>query len=292
MPDIVDLSQVAANSDRLGFQWINQVRNKLADLDAQLAVANQTINQLKSETAQAFRVTVVSALNLSYTGGAVKLPSGLIATVAPGNITAPNNAVSFVFVDATGAIAISTTRPALGFEIARVQASNGAVVQLQNYPLFTVRPVDPDLSQYATVDYANSRAWKIQALGRKTSTFAIAATDTYYRIPLESLTGSGFATNGLFTAPVAGNYVFASRIRVDTLSPDYPLAVKLSLYVGNVEVLLHQSDSAYGDLSASIQNNEPVALAIGQQADMRVYLTKGRNARVREGSSVVAWLVP
>jgi hypothetical protein len=291
MPDIIDLNATAANGDRLGFQWINAVRAKFIALDAQLAVANQTINQLRSETAQAFRVSVVSALNLSYTGGAVKLPSGLIATVAPGNITAPNNAVSFVFVNASGAIAISTTRPALGFEIARVEASNGAVTQLQNYPLFAVRPVDPDLSNYATVDYANSRAWKIQALGRKTSTFAIASTDTYYRIPLESLTGSGFATNGLFTAPVAGNYVFASRIRVDTTTPNQPLAVKLSLYVGSTEILLHQGDSAYGDLSASVQNNEPVPLAVGGQADMRVYLTRGVNARVREGSSVVAWLV-
>jgi hypothetical protein len=290
--DIVSLDQIAANSDRLGYQWINAVRAKLSDLDAQLAVANQTINQLKSETAQAFRVTVVSALNLSYTGGAVKLPSGLIATVAPGNITAPNNAVSFVFVDATGAIAISTTRPTIGFEIARVQASNGAVVQLQNYPLFTVRPVDPDLSQYATVAYANSRTWQIQAVGTKTSSYAIASTDTYYRIPLESLIGNGFATNGLFTAPVAGNYLFASRIRVDTLTPSQPLAVKLSLYVNNVEILLHQSDSAFGDLSASVQNNQPVSLAVGGQADMRVYLTRGVNARVREGSSVVAWLVP
>jgi hypothetical protein len=290
--DILDLSQQAANGDRLGFQWINAVRNKISDLESQLAIANQTINQLKSETAQAFRVSIVSGLNLSYTGGAVKLPSGLIATVAQGNITAPNNAASFVFVDSNGAIAISTTRPNIGLEIARVQTNNGTVTQLQNYPLFTVRPVDPDLSQYATVDYANSRSWKIQALGRKTSTFAIASTDTYYRIPLESLTGSGFATNGIFTAIVAGNYVFASRIRVDTTTLSQPLAVKLSLYVGSVEILLAQGESARGDYSASVQNNEPVQLAQGGQAEMRVYLTSGVNARVREGSSVVAWLVP
>jgi|GEM_PF-7002026 hypothetical protein len=292
MADIVSLDQQAANGDRLGFQWINAVKAKISDLEEKLAIANQTINQLKSETAQAFRVSVVSGLNLTYTGGVVKLPSGLVATVMPGNVTAPNNATSFIFVGADGAIAIATTRPSIGLEIARVQTSNGSISSLFNYPLFTVRPVDPDLSQYATVDYANSRAWKIQALGRKTATFVIASTDTYYRIPLESLTGTGFATNGQFTAPVTGNYVFSSRIRVDTTTPNIPLAVKLSLYVNNVEILLHQSDSAYGDLSASIQNNEPVALAIGQQADMRVYLTRGQNARVREGSSVVAWLVP
>lgn len=290
--DVLDLSQIAANGDRLGFQWINAVRTKLVELEQQLAIANQTINQLKSETAQAFRVAVISGLNLAYTGGAVKLPTGVIATIAPGNLIAPPNAVSYGFIDANGNVQISATRPTVGLEIARVQAGDNTIIQLQNYPLFTVAPVDPDLSQYATVDYADGRMWKIQAIGRKTAVYNIPATDTFYRIPLESLTGDGFATNGLFTAPVAGKYIFASRIRVDTLSPSNPLAVKLSLFVNSVEILLHQADSAYGDLSASIQNNEPITLNQGQQADMRVYLTRGTQARVREGSSVVAWLVP
>jgi hypothetical protein len=293
MPDIIDLSQTAANGDRLGFQWINAVRDRISSLEQQLAIANQTIQDLKAQTAQAFRVSVISGLSLAYLGGQLKVKtSGIILTIAPGNLTAPANATSYVQIDMLGAVSVSTTRPSSGFEVARVVTDATSVLSVENYPLIEARGAEPDLSTYATIEYADSRSWNEVAVGKKTSSFSIPGTDTYYRIPLEALSGSGFATSGLFTAPATGRYVFSSRIRVDTLSPSNPLAVKLSLFVSGTEYLLHQGDSAYGDLSASVQNNEPVTLNQGSTADMRVYLTRGTLARVRENSSVVVWQVP
>lgn len=290
MPDLTDLSQVASENDRVMPAWLNAVRNKLTSLEQQLAAANQTITQLRAETAQAFRVRVQAGLSLSYAGGTVKLLTGEIAVVQPGALTAPDNATNYIYIDGTGAIALATNRPDTGLEIAKVTASSGAVTELINYPQFAIKSSPVDLDDYATVDYADSKEWQLSAKGRKTAVFAIPATDTYYTIPFESLEGSGLNTGGVFTPPDNGIYLFNPRIRVDSLSPSSPLAVKLSLFINGVEYLLHQGDSAYGDLSASPMS-EGFTLTTSDQVTMKVYLTRGVSARVREGSTFSCWRI-
>ncbi|MDY6899109.1 MAG: hypothetical protein SWZ49_13680 [Cyanobacteriota bacterium] len=291
MADLISLDQTATTNDRVMPQWLNAVKAKLETLEQQLALANETIQKLRAETAQAFRVTVASGLSLSYAGGVVKLLNGDTATISTGAISAPDNTVSYLYVDAAGEIAIAQTRPDIGLELARITTAGGKVTELINYPQFRVQQAPVSLEDYATVEYANSIAWSQVARGRKTSIFNIATTDTYYTIPFEELQGNGLNTGGIFTPPVDGTYLFNPRIRVDSLSPSSPLAVKLSLYINDVEVLLHQGDSAYGDLSATMLS-ESFNLTTSDRVSMRVYLTRGTLARVREGSIFVCWRIP
>lgn len=290
MADLTSLDQAASENDRVMPAWLNAVRNKLTQLEQDLAVANQTIQQLRSETAQAFRVKVEAGLSLSYAGGTVKLLTGEIAVLQSGALTVPDNQTNYIYIDGTGAIAVNNNRPDTGLEVAKVTTTSGAVTELINYPQFTVKSSPIDLDDFATVEYADSKEWTLSAKGRKTAVFAIPSTDTYYTIPFESLEGIGLNTGGVFTPPVGGTYIFNPRIRVDSLSPSSPLAVKLSLFINGVEYLLHQGDSAYGDLSASPMS-EGFNLTTSDEVSMRVYLTRGVSARVREGSTFSCWSI-
>lgn len=295
MADVVNLSQTANDGDRLAAAWINNARSAIAGLQNQVDSANLQIDSLKSQLSQAFRVTVLSGLTVSYAGGLVKLPSGLIASIASASLAIANNTTSYLYVDENGQVLTSTTRPDIGLEIARIVASSGQITQIQNYPLFEVRPTLPDLSLYATIDYTNGRSWQNINTAQKTTTQAIASRDTYYTITWQSITGTpGFNTAGTFTAPVNGNYIFHCQVRVDTLAPDVPLAVKLSLFDSNSEtgLPLAQGDSAYGDITLNASNAFPLQLEQGEDAYIKIYLTRGISSRVRENSRCQIWKVP
>ena len=297
MVDIVNLSQTANPNDRLTSDWINVVRATVSDLQSQLALANQTINQLKADTAQAFKVSVVSALNLSYSGGSVALTSGLIAVIQPGNLTAPNNATSYIFINDAGVVQIASALPAIGFAIARVVTLNNAVTVLQNYPLFATRPTNIDLGQYATIAYADSRKWEQIATARKTALQALTGLASYTTIKFEALQGAGFATSGVFThTGSARKYVFDTSIRIDTTAPNSAdLSVKVSLFTNNSveQAILFQGRSAEGDITGTARNVEPLTLNDGDTVAIKAYITSGVNVRVRENySAVTAWRLP
>lgn len=299
MADITNLNQTANELDRLAPAWINSVAARVKEIDTAIASANSQINALKSQVSQAFRVSPISGLNVQYAGGQIKLSNANVANIQAGQITLSNNAITYIYINDQGAVLASLTRPGIGQEVAKVTTLNGNVTDIINYPLFEVRPALPDFSDFATVDYANSRAWQLISVARKVNTFSIPGTDTYYTIPFESLKGTGFNTNGLFTMPTAiapGRLIFHPQIRVDTTSPlsSPDLSVKLSLFAGNDELglPLAQFESARGDMTINASNAEPVLLTAGQQCTIRVYLTIGRNARVRENSVVSVWRLP
>jgi hypothetical protein len=227
------------------------------------------------------------------------LSNATVANILPGRLTLADNSTTYIYIDDQGNVVSATTRPGIGQEVAKVTVSSGNVTNIVNYPIFEVRPGLPDFSNFATIDYANSRTWQLIAVARKINTYSIPGTDTYYTIPFESLKGSGFNTNGLFTMPTAlapGKLIFHPQIRVDTTTPlsSPDLSVKLSLFAGNDELglPLAQFESARGDTTINASNAEPVLLTAGQQCTIRVYLTIGKNARVREGSVVSVWRLP
>ena len=299
MVDITQVGQTVQNGDRATAAWLNSVHQKFAYLEQQLALANEQISNIKSQLSQAFRVAPVSGLTVSYGAGSVKLSSGLVATTNGGLINVTDNTRSYLFVDnADGLVKASINRAQNGYEFAYVVAAGGKVTQVVNYPIFETKTAPPDLGNYATLDYANSRSWEDLATARKTTQYAIPQTDTYYTIPFENLKGAGFNTAGLFTAPVGSGsrrYVFQAQIRVDTDAPftQPDLAVKISLFANNSETcILQQMESARGDITLNAANAEPVTLQGGQTATIRVYLTAGYRARVREQSLVQVWRLP
>lgn len=292
--DITNLSQTAQADDRLMPQWVNAARDAIASLTQQIAYANEQIGQLKSQLSQAFQVVPTAGLTATVAAGNVKLPSGLIAALAQTTITVPNNAISIVYISDTGQVLVSVQRPSVGLELARVTAAGGLITAVQNYPIFEVRPAAVNLEEYATRSYSDSRAWKIQAMARKTAVFPIPGRDTYYRIPFESLVGTGFNTAGSFKA--VGTFIFKVQIRMDTtaVASNPNMSGKVSLFVNNEEVgtALSQASSAFGDLIFNAENAEPVTLTSTDTADLRIYLTSGTQARVRENSQVSVWKLP
>ncbi|NEQ28492.1 MAG: hypothetical protein F6K28_57870 [Microcoleus sp. SIO2G3] len=295
MPDITTLNQTAADSDRLAAAWVNAVRNKLADLDQQLAYANQQINSLKSQISQAFRVTQLTGLTIQYASGQVKLPSGVVVTISSGTLTVPASSVSYLWVSDTGAVQLTTTRPVIGLEIARIVSNATTITEIQNYPIFEVRTALPSLDEYATRAFAESRAWQLVAIARKTTTFSIPSRDTYHRLTWESLSGTGWNTGGTFTAPVTGKYIFHPQIRIDSSTPasSPDVSGKMSLFLGTDEynTALQQGESAADDLVLNASNAEPAQMNQGDTASIRVYITTGTNCRVREKSLCQVWRI-
>ena len=297
MADLTNLNQVAVDNDRLMSAWINDVRNRILKLDQSLALANEQINSFRNELSQAFKVVATGGLTASVSGGSLKLTQqGTVFAVSPTTITLTNNATNFVFINDTGTVSVSTNRPSTGLEIARVVTANGSISSIQNFPLFKTELVQVNLSDYATVDYANSRIQKLIATGRKTSIQSLPARDTYYTVSYQSLTGDGLNTAGTFTCQVAGNYIFHSQLRCDTTTPlsSPDLAIKMSLFLEADEtgLPLMQGESAFGDITLNARNAIPLAMTVGQRAFIRAYVTTGSNVRVREGSSVSVWRLP
>ncbi len=297
MANITNLDQVASPNDVVMPDWVNVVATRIKSIELQLADAAQQINELKAQLSQAYKVQIKGNLNVALAGGSVKLLNGTIAIVPPASFNVTNNATTYVYInDSTGTLNASTTRPTTGLEVARVVASGGTITSAQNYPLFETKTPFPDLSQYATIAYADTRSWEAIATAKKTQRFSVPNTDTYYTVPFESLVGTGFNTAGTFTTPKAGKYIFHAQIRVDTTAPQTQpdLSVKLSLFIGADEtgLPLMQAESARGDITLNAQNAEPVTLTVNDKAYIKVYLTDGYQARVRENSVVQVWRLP
>lgn len=298
MANITNLSQTASNGDIVQDSWVNAVN---AEVD-RLA---QRITQLSSRISSAeeafipFRSTPLSGLNLAYNGGSVKLPDGSVATLPPGTIGVIDNAISFLYVDDTGQmlVADSGNRPILGFEVARITATAGAITAVEHFPLAEVKPVLPDLKDYATVEYANTRSWFNAVTAHKNGVFPIPGTGQYYVIPFEVITLGGtdaFDTSGTFRPTTEGDFVFHMRIRVDTTAvfTNPNMGAKISLFVNNTEYVIAQAESARGDLVLNGSNASPVRMAIGDVATVKVNLTSGTQCRVRQESTVQIWRLP
>lgn len=300
MTTLTDITQNAADGDLVTGAWVNSLRAKLNALDAAIATASSQIGDLRSQLSQAFRVTAISGLLVAYAGGTVKLSaSGIVVTVAPGQLTLPASSTSWIYLDATGTMVSSTTRPTIGLEVATVTTNATTVTAIVNFPIFVVQP-NLNLDNYATIAYANSRAWEQVAYGRRTTSWIIPAAETFYTIPFETLQGVGLNTAGVFTAPAGTrSYVFHVQVRVDTTAVfTSSLSVKISLFVepsgGSLTEygILAQSESARGDITLNAENAQPISLSGGDKVTARVYLTQGVSARVRENSQIKVWGLP
>ncbi|RCJ20117.1 hypothetical protein A6S26_05195 [Nostoc sp. ATCC 43529] len=88
------------------------------------------------------KVSAGTGLTASYTGGAVTLPNGTIAAIAPGTIALTDNATNFLYINSSGTVTAATARPLLALLLAQITtvggAISGAVVDLR--PRFIVSP--------------------------------------------------------------------------------------------------------------------------------------------------------
>ncbi|MBW4677768.1 MAG: hypothetical protein KME52_28370 [Desmonostoc geniculatum HA4340-LM1] len=74
-----------------------------------------------------FKVTASTGLSIAYQGGSVTLPSGVILAIAPGTLSVTASTTNYVFINRTGSVQSSTTRPLFGIILAEITTSTNAV---------------------------------------------------------------------------------------------------------------------------------------------------------------------
>ena len=135
--------------------WANAIQNftfvasPSSDGEYPLITNNDLSNaagQIKPEWTtfrDALKIVAGSGLSVTYSGGAVTLPSGMISTISPGTLgSIANNATSYVFVDQSGTVASTTTYPVVGLPLAAVTTVSGAITVIQDLrPRHSVMPV-------------------------------------------------------------------------------------------------------------------------------------------------------
>jgi hypothetical protein len=103
--------------------------------------AGQIKDRVKTIT-DGLKVSVVSGLTLSYLSGVVRLPNGDLLSIAGGQVVAPDNSVTFVYVDSSGAITVGTPTVVRAL-LAKVTTVSGTVTALQDYRFNGIIEVAP-----------------------------------------------------------------------------------------------------------------------------------------------------
>lgn len=303
MARITSLDQNVANGDTIDEQWFDAVNAAIAKLTQDLANTQQELETIKSQVTESLIVSLGGGLRLEISPGRVTLPDRTVSVIPSSNLQAIANDRSYIYINTTGQLEVSTTEPADGLlELAEATANDSEVTQLTNYPRLRVSTPTPNLDLLATRAYVDDNKFKPLATARKTSAFNIPQSDTYYVIPFESLTGSGFNTSGQFTAQKDGQILATAQIRVDTTRPDLyrDLSVKFSMFDVNSELglPLSQMESADGDLTHNAITAAPITVTTGQVFTFRIYIsfrnrqvTTNDRIRVRENSRVTIWQV-
>jgi hypothetical protein len=87
-------------------------------------------------------ISAGTGLSVSYKGGRVGLLDGSRITIAPGTLALADNATNFVFVDETGVVRASTTKPLRSLDLAIVATASGTISSISDSRLrgFEVRP--------------------------------------------------------------------------------------------------------------------------------------------------------
>jgi hypothetical protein len=102
------------------------------------ALSNEP-NQIKSQfyaLKDRFLVSHNAGLLVNYNGGSLILPNGTTFSIAPGAIAVTNDSTSYVFINKTGAVQVSSVYPTVGYALAQVVAASGTVTSVSD-----IRPI-------------------------------------------------------------------------------------------------------------------------------------------------------
>lgn len=111
--------------------------------DAELSNAPSDIKQRVGLIESGLKCTAATGLVVQYTTGVVRLPGGDLVSVPAGQLAAPDNSISFMYVAASGAVMVGPIAPTIRVLLARVTASAGAVTQVVDLRHPSVLPVQP-----------------------------------------------------------------------------------------------------------------------------------------------------
>ncbi len=173
----INNKKVWVNGDDTDAAWFNAAQNptftknpatdNLINPDENWQLTNNSLSRASGNILpewEAFRdalkVSPGTGLSVAYAGGAIKLPDGAIATIAPSTIAVPNNATSTVYVQENGTVAVSTDPPPMTIPLALVTTVAGTVtgvVDLRTpYQLFPRAETVKILGGFSTTDFVLS----------------------------------------------------------------------------------------------------------------------------------------
>lgn len=102
----------------------------------------------------ALKVSAGTGLSVTYTGGAITLDTGLIATIAPGTLVVSDNTTTYVYVDRSGAVTSSSTIPAYWSPLAKVVTVAGAVSTITDLrERFKISPLTRAIQTFGSGGY-------------------------------------------------------------------------------------------------------------------------------------------
>jgi hypothetical protein len=175
---------------------------------------SNTAGQLKDRVDQATNslvVTVFSGLTLAYRAGSVLLPTGVTVTIAAGQIVAPNNATSYVYVDTTGIVAVTTTLPVFRALMAVVTTVSGTVTSLVDNRQVSIQPVAPIAQAIKVFGGTNTT--------NKTAVNAeVFSSGTYYYKDFTVPSGVTITVDKLAKFYCSGNVLIQGTVNVSTWS--------------------------------------------------------------------------
>jgi hypothetical protein len=147
-----------ANGTVVTAAFLNAINNPVfvdtPDDDGEIAkITNASLSTASGQLLpewQTFRdtllVTAGTGLNANYTAGVVTLATGAQQAIAAGSVSLTASTTNWVFVDASGAVAVSTSVPLLGVVLASVVTTATVVSTVTDLrPRFEVKPIQESI---------------------------------------------------------------------------------------------------------------------------------------------------
>lgn len=267
---IDDLLDVANSNDKVSHLWVNSVNSKFAEF------GNLIQDLLTRVTALENRLNEVQISDgggrvVNYTGGKILMPDGYDYTIAPGSVTAPDNATSLVGVALTYPPTIIATvdRVPVVYKLGEVVTLNNDITLLSRTPF----------QRFTSEPQTWLRATKAGTLNLLSNGVSGGIAGWTEQIDFAAAFNN---TSGVFTVPFTDYYeVKAKSVIISDVAPD--LKAKMWLAVGGTEIAL------LGEISQVVPNNAfrvefngwfEGQLIAGQQLTLQIQVDAGTNARV------------
>lgn len=225
----------------------------------------------------------------NYTGGIVRLTSGTWAAIAPGSLSVPANATTFVW-SAGGSIAQGAAPPVTAAPLARITSNATRITAI------TLAPTREERATAATLaDVTNAQPQRL-VTARRTTDSTNLPLDAYWSPVIWSIADDNVgnilnAAAGTITIAATIKLQLGVRLRLISADVNSSVAAKISVFIGASEqAVLQESGTTKGGLVIGGIWKPREAIAAGSVITIRPYLNDGTNVRISGSNSNELWL--
>lgn len=252
-----------AFNQSIRWNWVDPDLGDLLELGDQFQLGDEALSgapgSLKGDFRNfqnAFAVNATQGLTVFYNAGAIRI-KGQIFVIPAGSITLPNNNNTYLYVNASGAIAFGSDYPQSGFVIALIQTLNGAV----NPPI---------------KDFRDRNLYTIDTAGEINNLKLIGSLEHYYG----AIPGNGFIQQGnYFWVPLTSDFVrtLGNVQSGSSISAAWAKQLFFQLFSNSPNLAVADSTGR--------TSNRPATAQVAWDNQMRLTLPDLRNAFLRGSDS-------